>query len=631
MQKMPDCLSVGCNASLLCGGKRRTIRSIAWLFGFFLLCAQPMLAQTTAPADAKAGQRVKVIHSKELIILQGDSANFQKLYEKVELRQGDVFMYCDSAIIENSTQVYANGNVVIQQGDSLSVFADRLTYDGTSRIAYLEGNVILVNIDQKLFTDELEYDLNTRVARYATGATLASDSLQLTSVRGFYYAKDREAYFTDSVEVNDPRFSLKADTLRYQVPTKKVFFIGPTVLNTDSSRIYCESGFYDTGSDLAEFSKNAQYRKADQQAVADTIFFNNRTKIYELKGNALVEDSLRLAKADFIRYDDLGDQVFLKGNARYREDAQDIQSEEIQYNEKTKTYSTRGRSVIADPPQILQADSVDFDDDTGLGKVRGNVVWQDTTSNYAIYCNAADYDKPRDSFKAFGGAMGRPELINVLDGDSLFLSSDTLVSFRPQADSLSQDTSRRMWAYGRVRMFKSDFQAICDSMVYRESDSLFVLSGSPVIWADTSQFTADTIFLYLKNNQIHRILLRGNAFITVLSDAVFFNQIKGREVLAYFAEEALQRMDASGNAEVIYYAKDDTGAYVGVNQTACSEMIIRMKDNEVNRITFLTEPDSKLTPMGKADHNALRLKGFRYVKEGRPLKREDIFVVVQEN
>jgi hypothetical protein len=112
---------------------------------------------------------------------------------------------------------------------------------------------------------------------------------------------------------------------------------------------------------------------------------------------------------------------------------------------------------------------------------------------------------------------------------------------------------------------------------------------------------------------------------------VFFNQIKGREVLAYFAEEALQRMDASGNAEVIYYAKDDTGAYVGVNQTACSEMIIRMKDNEVKRITFLTEPDSKLTPMGKADHNALRLKGFRYVKEGRPLKREDIFVVVQEN
>lgn len=597
--------------------------------GIWMLFAQLGTAQTTSPKPSKSGQRVKVIHAVELLILQGDSSNFQKLNGKVELRQDDAFMYCDSAVIENETQVVANGNVVIQQGDSLQIFADRLKYDGIAKLAFLEGNVVLVNADQKLFTDELEYDLNTRIARYFTGATLVSDSLQLTSINGSYFANEREAFFQDSVRVIDPKFSLKADGLTYQVPSKKVVFLGPTVVQTDSSQIYCESGFYDTGSERAEFSQNAQYQKGDQKAVADTIFYDNLQKFYELKGQARVEDSIRLAKADFIRYDERQNQIFLSGNARYREGAQDIESEEIKYNEQTKTYSTRGRARISDPPQLLLADSVDFADETGLGIAKGNVIWQDTSSNYSIYCGTADYNKTSDYFKAFDGVSGRPELITVLDEDSLFLSADTLVSFRPQGDSLQQDTSRRVLSYGRVRMFKSNFQAICDSMVYQEQDSVFVLYGNPVIWSDTSQFVADTIFLYLRNNQIDRIDLRQNGFILVISDGVLFNQIKGRNILAHFADGALERMDAAGNAEVIYYAKDESGAYVGVNQTACSEMIIRMKDNEVKRITFLTTPTSKLTPMSKADHNALRLKGFRLIEEGRPLKREDIFVLTQ--
>ena len=77
---------------------------------------------------------------------------------------------------------------------------------------------------------------------------------------------------------------------------------------------------------------------------------------------------------------------------------------------------------------------------------------------------------------------------------------------------------------------------------------------------------------------------------------------------------------------MISYARDEQGAYVGVNQTACSEMVIRLKENQVQRITFLAEPKSKLLPMGQTDHNELRLKGFRLLEEGRPLRREDIFV-----
>lgn len=583
--------------------------------------------QQAGQAPGKKGQRIRVIHSLELRLVQELENTIQQLRGKVELRQDSVFMYCDSARIENETLLSAFRNVLIQQGDSLQIFADQLIYDGTTRLAILEGNVVLVNAGQKLFTESLEYDLNTRIARYFTGATLISDSLQLSSRRGFYLAETKEVFFRDSVRVVDPRFSLKSDSLKYFIPSRTVGLLGPTLLATDSSKVYCEGGYYETLSEKALFTVNAQYQKGSQTATADSIFFDNRNKTYELTGNARVVDSTRQAEAEFIRYDEASDQIYLRGNARFREDVQDIRGEEIRYDSKNKTYSTRGRSFISDPPQLLEADSVDFSETGSLGRASGNVIWRDTSDQYTILCAQADYDRSRDYIKATGGLPGRPELISMLEGDSLFLSADTLLVTRQ--DSSAADTARTMQAIGQVRMYKSNFQAICDSMAYNSLDSTFALFGSPVIWSDTSQFTADTIILYLREGKIQQIKLLNNGFILIAGQGGFFDQIKGRNIVAHFTDSKLQRMDASGNAEVIYYAKDSDGAFIGVNQTSCSEMIIRMADNQIQRITFLAQPTAKLLPMGQTDHEALRLKGFKLIQEGRPLRREDIYVYSQ--
>ncbi|MFZ4425919.1 MAG: OstA-like protein [Saprospiraceae bacterium] len=580
--------------------------------------------QQAGQAPAKKGQRIRVIHSLELRLVQELENAIQVLRGKVELRQDSVFMYCDSARIENETLLSAFRNVLIQQGDSLQIFADQLIYDGTTRLAILEGNVVLVNAGQQLFTESLEYDLNTRIARYFTGATLISDSLQLSSRRGFYLAESQEVFFRDSVRVVDPKFSLKADSLKYFIPSRTVGLLGPTLLATDSSKVYCESGYYETLTEKALFTVNAQYQKGSQTATADSISFDSRNRTYELAGNARVVDSSRQAEAEFIRYDEAGDQIYLRGNAHFRDGAQDIRGAEIRYDSKNKSYSTRGRSAISDPPQLLEADSVDFSESDALGRARGNVIWRDTSDQYTILCNEADYDRTRDYIKASGGLPGRPELISMLDGDSLFLSADTLLVTRQ--DSSTTDTARIMQAIGQVRLFKSNFQAICDSLAYNGQDSTFALFGSPVIWSDTSQFTADTIVLYLQEGKIQQIKLRNNGFILIAEQGGFFNQIKGRDILAHFSDSKLQRMDASGNAEVIYYAKDADGAYLGVNQTACSEMVIRMADNQIQRITFLAQPTAKLLPMGQTDHEALKLKGFKRIQEGRPLRREEIYV-----
>ncbi|MEN0003818.1 MAG: OstA-like protein [Bacteroidota bacterium] len=597
---------------------------LVWPLALGAQTAKPgVVSPNAVEADTTKKDEVDIIHADVFEFIQQKPTVIQKLLDNVELKQDSVFMYCDTATIINSTNVRANGQVLIQQGDSLSVFSDSLVYDGALREAELFGDVILVNGNQRLFTDRLSYDLNTKVATYFSGATLTNDSTQLTSKKGYYYVDQQEAYFKDSVVVVDPQFVLRSDTLLFNTESKTVFFLGPTLISSDSNRIYCEDGFYDTQEGIAEFRQNAQYVKGEQKAVADTIRYEGSTEQYILQGNASFEENDRRAQADIIRYDEKNDKTFLTRNATYRDETQNITSDEIVYDAKKEVYSTKGRSRIVDPPQILLADQVDYSEEAGLGIAKGNVIWNDTSANLTIVCEQADYDRKTDYLKAMGGRDDRPLLISILEGDSLFLTADTLLSLKE--DTLATDSSRALIAFNDVRVYKSDLQSLCDSMVYTSSDSIFRFFNAPIIWSDTSQFTADTIHMKLANEKLDKIFLYNNAFIINSPDELFFNQVKGKNITATFEEDELRRMDVSGNAESVYYAIDEFGGYVGVNETICSDMVLLFGDNQVEKIKFLAAPQATLHPMKQVDHDKLKIKGFNWQSGIRPRSIDDLY------
>lgn len=595
------------------------------LLVFHALLLLPLLVWGQQPP--KPGRQVDIDFANTWTYTQLRGKVLQKLIGDVQLHQDSVYMYCDSAIIEDKERVFASGNVIIQQGDTAVIFADSLVYLGQLREADLFGDVVLVNGDQKLFTNRLHYDLNTKTATYVDGAVLTNGQSRLSSRRGYYFVEQKEVYFRENVEVTDPEFSLKSDTLKFNVETKTAFFLGPTIIATGESKVFTEGGFYNTETNFAEFNQNAQFVRSDQKATADTIRYDGRFGVYTLQGNAWFEEGARRATADLIQYDEKADKTFLKGNAYLREENQEIYAEEVIYDAKKKSYVTRGRSRISDPPQILEADQVDFDEESGLGIVSGNVVWQDTSAQLSILCAQAAYNRETGFLKASGGRAGRPMLLSILDGDSLYMTADTLMSLRIDTDSIQSDSSRLLLAFNDVRIFKSDLQAICDSLSYSTSDSIFRLFRAPFIWSDTSQFSADTIHMELLDNKINRIFLYSNAFIINSPDEQFFNQIKGRYIEARFEEDELRVMEVSGNAESVYYARDDGGAYIGVNKTECSEMALYFGNNQIERIKFLAEPKSKMDPMRQADHNAMRMEGFNWdgIKPCRPNDLDALF------
>jgi len=592
------------------------------LFLVSALCIPPdyLIAQDVGKGD----NQIKVLFARNFLISREGEDDIQRLSGQVELRQKNIRMYCDSATILRETVVQAFGNVVFWEGDTLKVFCHSLYYDADSSQARLMGDIQLLRKRTRLFTDTLWYDLNKKEATYKNGGIFLSGNTQLSSKLGMLDTKTNLASFKDSVVVIDPDFAVRADTLAFDTDREIMYFLAPTRLRTDSAAIYTERGFYETISGRADFVQGAQYRKRDEVAVADTIRLLEESKTYILIGNAFLRDSLHEAKGKRIIFSEEDDRLDIAGDAHYldAEKNQDIRADSIRYNKKEGTYTTRGRSFIADVPRFMEADRIDYSELSGYGLASGNIIWRDTAEQITLFSDTLLYQKSREYFKAYNRTGERPLMIIRQEDDSLFLSANTLFSIRP--DTTGVDTSRVLVADQQVRVFKSDLQAICDSLAYHAADSLIALFKNPVAWSDTSQFTADSLMLYTGKAGIRSMQLKGNGLIVNELDSIFYNQVQGKTVDTYFEEKNIRRMSAWGNAEVVYYIKDDEGAYVGVDKTTCGFMNVFFGANEVERIVFFLSPKSQVMPMRATDHVKIRLRGFRWRDAEKPLFPLDV-------
>ncbi|MFK7807824.1 MAG: OstA-like protein [Saprospiraceae bacterium] len=570
--------------------------------------------QDTISTDTTQVSEVLIDQSDELIGRTINGELVRTFKGDVELRQDNIYMYCDTAVVIDNN-VDAVGNVIIQQGDSVTIFADSLSYLGDIKKAYLFGDVALLKDSQKLYTDYMIYNLNTSVATYTNWAILTNDTTQLRSKIGYFYLNQDEAFFKDSVTIVDDDFELKTDTLKYNTSTGVATFLAPTLINQGTGRIYCENGYYDTKARFAEFRGNAQYLKENQKAIADVIHYDAKTETVTLIGDAEFIDDGKVANADTIRYDEKNKLTYLLGNALYVDGDKVVDSERMIYNEATENFETEGRARIVDGKQILDADNIDYQQDNAIAT--GDVVWIDTVEQVTINSEHLNYNKTTERIVASGG---RPLMTSLIEDDTFYMSADTLVSFHENPE----DSLRTMLAYKDVRILKSNMQAVADSVTYSSRDSLFELFQNPIVWSDTTQFTADTMFIQLADGKIDRIFLHQKSLILNSSDEVYYNQIKGKHITAYFMESELRRMLVEGNAESIYYALDEEKAYVGLNKTLCSRMLLYFNNNQIEEIRFYAQPKANTYPMGQVSHVGMRLEGFKWHIKKRPNDLSDL-------
>ena len=541
----------------------------------------------------------------------------------LQLRIDSTYIYADSAVIFGEDRIFAYGNVVIQQGDSLNVFTDTLYYFKETDIAELKGEVTLEQGTKQLWTNDLTYHLGERYGEYAQGGIMIDKSLQVSSKRGIYYAADEEVVFKDSVVVLHPEFNLAADSMKYDGAESIVLFTGPTNIYTPSAKIYCESGFYNLLTETAEFNSHAQYAGDQKKATADTIRYMATDKEVLMIGNVYVEEVDKRINASTLRYLEKTGETYIYGEpARYADNTRTINSPEIFYNEKTNQVSTQGHGQISDGDLLMSAEHFDFDQATGIGTATGRVMWSDTLNDIGIRADTIDYSKENDFVLAYGST--RPIFYTLVEGDSLFIAADTLNMLNEIDSTDLADTNRVIRAFHDVRLFKSDMAGRADSLSFNTRDSLFSFFGQPVLWADTTQFSADTIAMSIRNDKIQDITLTQKALIVSELYHQYYDQIKGKSIIAHFDSSEIKEMWVTGNAESIYYTRDDHDAFIGVNKTICSKMYFTFLQGQIHILKYFGDNASSLMPMSDVDHDAMRLEGFQWRTTERPLNVNDL-------
>ena len=145
-----------------------------------------------------------------------DSTQLQILAGNVRLKQNTSYFYCDSCVINNNTNTFeAWGNVHINDSDTVNIYSSHLRYFINKKLAFLDGGVRLTDGKGTLTTPDLEYDMTTDIGIYKRGGKVTTKKTVLTSREGYYYAGLRDVYFKNNVELKDPAYNIKTDSLLY--------------------------------------------------------------------------------------------------------------------------------------------------------------------------------------------------------------------------------------------------------------------------------------------------------------------------------------------------------------------------------------------------------------------------------
>ena len=483
-------------------------------------------------ADRYQKGRVFLEYADSLTMNEKISTEYQVLNGNVKFRKGDMYMYCDSAhFYDKKNSLYAFGNVKMEQGDTLFVYADQLFYNGDIDLAQLRYNVRMENRNVTLFADSLDYDLLANIGYYFEGGKIVDDENELTSVYGQYAPDTKDSEFLFDVVLTNDRYVMRTDTLFYNTNTHIADIVGYTTIVSDSNIIYTDNGWYNTQDDKATlYDQSLIVGKDNQTLTGDTIFYDRNTGFGEVFGNMVLTDSVKSST--------------ITGGYGY-------------YNEKTE-----------------------------------------------------------DSF-----ATKRALAMEYSQKDTLYLHGDTIKSY------LLEDSSRVMCAYPSVRFYRTDIQGLCDSISFMSRDTMMYMHRHPILWNTNRQVMGNVIKVHFNDSTVDKAYLPEYGMLAEHVAEEFYNQLSGKEMIAYFEEQDMRRLDVNGNVMTIMLPMENDSTYNKLINAEGSFLIVNMRDRQMEKLNLWPDVTGKVTPIYMAKKSQYYLKGFKWYGEIRPKDKNDIYEV----
>jgi len=413
------------------------------------------------------------------------------------------------------------------------------------------------------------------------------DSVTITSNKLFYHGNDKIAKLRDNVIYTDDSIRLYTNNLDYDMTNKSATYFGGGQIIDNVNRLTSEDGLYDTEAKVMIVQHDVVLTNPENTLETEELIYHLLTKTARTTGTTYITT---------------------------KDGRQLVAQEGSSFDTWNKTYVFMNGEIETDSYHMI-ADRMVYDEIFQMYIASGNVTLLAKNNNLLIHGDNAWFSENSGKSKIYGNAL----LEKPMKDDTLFLRADTLISINSKIKS-----QHRLLAYNNVLLYKSDLQGKADSLVYQVADSTIFFYQEPILWSEGSQITADSINITIANGSIDRLNARSNSFIISVDSLSDYNQVKGRNLVAYFIDSKINLVDVTGNGESIYFVMDEenTNLLIGMNKILCSNMKIAFKDNTVNSISFYTSPDGSFIPPHELLEKDKMLDGFHWHIDYKPLKED---------
>ena len=473
-------------------------------------------------------------------------------------------------------------------------YAETLDFDEKQSADYqiLRGNVRFRKEGMYMFCDSAYfYEQSNSLDAFGNVRMEQGDTLFVYSDVMFYDGMTQIARLRYNVKMENQDMVLFTDSLNYDlVPNIGYFFEGGKLIDSENelTSIY---GQYSPDTKRAVFNYDVQLVNPDYTLYSDTLEYSTLTKVADILGPSVIVS-----------------------------DSNVIYSRRGWYDTQNNLSTLYDRSIIVSKSQHLTGDTIFYDREKGFGEVFGNMFLDDTLRMVIMEGQYGFYNEKTE----FAFATDRARALEYSRGDTLYLHADTLKGFT------LPDSTRQLQAYYGTRFFRNDIQGVCDSMNYFTRDSALYMYKDPIVWSDSYQIFGDTIKVFMNDSTVDWVHIPQFAFAAQQKDSLFFDQLSGKDLKAYFMDGELYKVDVSGNVQTIFYPQERDSTFTGLNQAESSFLTMYLKDQQMDKLIMWPEVQGSLTPVPLIRRGQLFLPDYQWFEAYRPKDPDDIFRTVEK-
>lgn len=590
-----------------------------------------------------------------------DTTERQILKGNVKFRQAGMWMYCDSAYYyPELNSLDAFGNVKMEQGDTLFVYADKLYYEGNERMAKLKNGpsrskVSLINRDVTLTTDSLDYSLAMELGWYEKWGTIDDKVNKLTSLYGEYSPGTKNADFYHDVVLvnNENNFTMLTDTLHYNTDTHLARIESTTEIQGANDTIITTQGVYDT-----------QLGNAELLSRSMIIHRDSNNNITTLEGDSIIYDKVsRISRAYMFRDPDKHSMPMVLTDTAHRTTL--IGGFGI-YNDSTREALATVYPLLMEYSQndtlFLRADTIrtyivtemvsagrrwtssGYPEKDGVPIIKASDfnIWLDSVFfsivpqlvkaplqllNAVIPTPKQNKTTPKPEPVILADSVSDDKQVvseGILSGEENpegvtvgELKIDSISAPKDSIPKIPKDFHVAL-AYHRARFFKQDIQGVADSMVFVERDSMMFMFRKPIVWSGERQVTGNRIDIHFNDSTADWAVLPESGMMSEHVDEDFYNQLAGKTLFATFENQTLKKLEVSGNVETIFLPQESDSTYNRMVTAESSFLTIELDSNKMDRLKMWPEVTGKVTPIFLVKKSEQYLQKFRWWASLRP-------------